>query len=67
MVGSIHGKEARSELRRQFSEKGVKLLLSDWEMQQEDLPAGQTLDEDEIYSDDASDEDCCGAVSGERC
>lgn len=57
MVGSIHGKQARSELRQQFSEKGVKLLLSDWEMQQEDLPAGQTLDEDEIYSDDASDED----------
>ena len=57
MVGTVHGKDARAELRRQFSEKGVKLLLSEWEMQEEDLPAGQTLDEEDIFSDDASDED----------
>ena len=32
-------------------------MLSEWEMQEEDLPAGQTLDEEDIFSDDASDED----------
>jgi Leucine-rich repeat (LRR) protein len=58
MIGTIHAKETRNELRRDFDAKGAQVMLSEWEQQAEDMAAeGKQLEEDDIYSDDCSEEE----------
>lgn len=58
MIGTIHKKETRDELRELFRAKGAQLLLSDWEQQKEELMLeGKEIDEEDIFSDDGSEEE----------
>lgn len=58
MIGTIHKKDTRDDFRRRFADKGAKLMLSEWEQQAEELELeGKTIDEDDIYSDDCSEEE----------
>lgn len=58
MIGTIHKKETRDELRDLFKQKGAALLLSEWEQQAEDLALeGKEIDADDIFSDDGSEEE----------
>ena len=58
MIGTIHKKDTRDELRELFRAKGAQLLLSDWEQQKEELMLeGKEIDEEDIFSDDGSEEE----------
>lgn len=57
MVGMVHKKETRRELREKFQARGAALLLSEWEMIAEDLEAeGKEIDADDIFSESDSEE-----------
>jgi len=58
MIGTIHKKDTRNELRELFRAKGASLLLSEWEQTKEELMLeGKDTDEEEIFSDDGSEEE----------
>lgn len=37
LIGTVHSKETRDEMRASFKAKGATVLLSEWEQQAEDL------------------------------
>jgi hypothetical protein len=58
LIGTVHNKEKRAELRKIFNDKGAKLLLSEWEQTAEELALeGKEIDEEDIFSEDESDEE----------